>query len=117
MSYHDSITAVPYFVQQVLPRVWTKDPAVRFRIVGKDPPEAVRRLVADERIQITGTVDDLRPYLAQATVAVCLVLCAVGVQFKILEAMAMGTPAVCTTAAFAGLDAQEGKEALVAHDP
>jgi len=42
---------------------------------------------------------------------------AVGVQNKVLEAMAMGTPVVCSVAAFAGLDAHKGEEVLVADDP
>jgi sugar transferase (PEP-CTERM/EpsH1 system associated) len=117
MSYHANVAAVLYFAQEVLPRIWAKDPNVRFQVVGKDPPETVRQLATDERIEVTGTVDDLRPYLAQATVSVCPVPYAVGVQFKVLEAMAMGTPVVCTSAAFAGLDAQEEKEALVADEP
>ena len=117
MSYHANITAALHFAQEVLPYIWAKDPEVKFQIVGKDPPEAVRRLVADERIQVTGTVKDLRPYLAQATVVVCPVQYAVGVQNKVLEAMAMGKPVVCTSAALASLNAKEGREALVAHDP
>jgi sugar transferase (PEP-CTERM/EpsH1 system associated) len=116
MSYHANVTAVLYFAQQVLPRIWEKDPEVRFQVVGKDPPEAVRRLTGDERIQVTGTVNDLRPYLAQAAVAVCPVHYAVGVQNKVLEAMAMGKPVICTSATFAGLDAREGEEVLVADD-
>ena len=117
MSYHVNIAAVLYFAQPVLPRIWADDPKERFQVVGKDPPEAVQRLAGDNRIQVTGTVDDARLYLAQATVAVCPVQYAVGVQNKALEAMATGTPVVCTPAAFASLDAQEGQEALVAHDP
>ncbi len=117
MSYHANVAAVLYFAREVLPRIWAKDPQVRFQIVGKDPPEAVRQLADDGRIQVSGTVEDLRPYLAQATVAVCPVPYAVGVQFKVLEAMAMGTPVVCTSAAFAGLEAREEAEVLVADDP
>jgi glycosyltransferase involved in cell wall biosynthesis len=117
MSYHANIAAALYFVQEVLPRIWAENPDVRFQIVGKDPPETVRQLATDGRIQVTGTVDDLRPYLAQAAVAVCPVPYAVGVQFKVLEAMAMRTPVVCTSAAFAGLEAREREEALVADSP
>ena len=117
MSYHANVAAVLYFVQEVLPHIWAQDPDVRFQIVGQAPPETVRQLAADERIQVTGTVDDLRPYLAQASVAVCPALYAVGIQNKVLEAMAMETPVVCTSAAFAGLEAQRGKEALVADGP
>jgi len=117
MSYHANVAAVLYFAREVLPHIWAQNPEVRFQIVGKDPPEVVQQLAADRRIQVTGTVDDLRPYLAQAAVAVCPVPYAVGVQFKVLEAMAMGTPVVCTSAAFAGLHAHEGEEALVADTP
>ncbi|RLC75841.1 MAG: glycosyl transferase family 1 [Chloroflexi bacterium] len=117
MSYHANVAAALYFARDVLPLIWERDPRVRLQIVGQDPPEAVRQLAADERVEVTGTVDDLRPYLAQATVAVCPVPYAVGVQFKVLEAMAMETPVVCTSAAFAGLEAQRGKEALVADGP
>jgi glycosyltransferase involved in cell wall biosynthesis len=114
MSYHANIAAALYFAREVLPRIWMKNSSVRFQIVGKDPPEALRRLATDGRIQVTGTVDDLRPYLAQATVAVCPALYAVGVQNKVLEAMAMGTPVVSTPAGCAALAAEEGREILTA---
>lgn len=114
MSYHANVAAVLYFAREVLPHIWVSAPDVRFQIVGKDPPEAVRQLATDERIQVTGTVDDLRPYLAQATVAVCPALYAVGVQNKVLEAMAMSTPVVSTPAGCAALVAEEGREIMVA---
>lgn len=103
MSYHANVAAALYFAREVLPRIWAQDPQVRFQIVGQNPPEAVRRLAADQRIQVTGTVDDVRPYLAQATVAVCSAQYAVGVQNKVLEAMAMGAPVVSTPAGCAAL--------------
>jgi len=114
MSYHANVAAVLYFAREVLPHIWAQDPEVRFQIVGKDPPEAVQQLATDGRIQVTGTVDDLRPYLAQATVAVCPALYAVGVQNKVLEAMAMGTPVVSTPAGCAALAVEEGRDVLIA---
>jgi glycosyltransferase involved in cell wall biosynthesis len=116
MSYHANVSAALYFARQVLPRIWAQNPEVQFQIVGKDPPEAVRQLATDGRIQVTGTVDDLRPYLAQATVAVCSALYAVGIQNKVLEAMAMGTPVVSTTAGCAGLATEERRQVLTAED-
>ncbi len=112
MSYHANMTGALFFAR-VLPRIWATNPAVRFFIVGKEPPEVVRKLAQDERIVVTGMVSDLRPYLARASVAVCPVPYAAGVQNKALEAMAMGTPVICTPAAFSGLQAQAG-EVLVA---
>jgi len=114
MSYHANIAAALYFAREVLPRIWGQDPDVQFQIVGKDPPKAVQQLATDARIQVTGTVDDLRPYLAQATIAVCPALYAVGIQNKVLEAMAMGAPVVSTPAGCAALGAEDGREALIA---
>ena len=114
MSYHANVAAALYFAQNVLPHIWAQDPQVQFQIVGKDPPETVRQLATDSRIQVTGTVDDLRPYLAQATAAVCPALYAVGIQNKVLEAMAMSTPVVSTPAGSAALVTKGGQELLVA---
>ncbi len=112
MSYHANIAGALYFARQVLPRIWAHDPQVEFWIVGKDPPPAVRQLAQDERIKVTGAVADLRPYLARAAVAVCPVPYAVGIQNKVLEALAMGTPVVCNVAALAGLEARDGEDVL-----
>ena len=114
MSYHANVAAVMYFVEEVLPLLWSEIPDVRFEIVGKDPPDQVRRLARDDRITVTGYVSDLRPYLARATAAVCPVQYAVGVQNKVLEAMAMGTPTISMSAGCAALDITSGKEAMVA---
>ena len=117
MSYHANIAAALYFASEVLPRIWRVEPAVRFRIVGKDPPEVIRQLAADERIEVTGEVDDMRPHIAEADVAVCPVRYAVGVQNKVLEAMAIGTPVVSAPASAAGIDARPGEELLVGEGP
>lgn len=114
MSYHANVAGALYFAREVLPLIWAQDPEVQFWVVGKDPPEAVRRLARDPRIVVTGTVDDMRPYLARAAVAVCPIPYAVGIQNKVLEAMAMGAPVVCTRAAAEGLEARPGEDLLVA---
>jgi sugar transferase (PEP-CTERM/EpsH1 system associated) len=117
MSYHANATAVLYFVREILPLIRAAEPDVQLWVVGKDPPKSIRELAVDGRIQVTGTVDDLRPYLARAAVAVCPVRYAVGIQNKVLEAMAMGTPVVCTPAAFSGLAARQEDEILVGETP
>ncbi len=71
MSYHANVAGALYFAREVLPLIWARDPEVQFWVVGKDPPEVVLRLARDPRITVTGTVEDMRPYLARAAVAVC----------------------------------------------
>jgi glycosyltransferase involved in cell wall biosynthesis len=74
-----------------------------FYIVGARPTGAVRELAARDGVRVTGTVPDVRPYLAHARVAVAPLRIARGVQNKVLEAMAMARPVLATTQATDGL--------------
>jgi glycosyltransferase involved in cell wall biosynthesis len=117
LSYHANVAAALYLVEQILPRIWCKHPAARLVLAGCDPPHALRRLARDARITLTGYVADLRPCIAQAQVAVCPLPYAVGVQNKVLEAMALGTPVVASPCAVAGLQVVVGRDLLVADHP
>jgi glycosyltransferase involved in cell wall biosynthesis len=114
MSYHANISTVKYLVAEIMPRIWIKRPDVRLTIVGKDPPMDVRALGADPRITVTGTVDDIRPYLWRATAAVVPLVYGAGIQNKVLEAMACGTPVVTTSRTVSSLGITHGKELMVA---
>jgi glycosyltransferase involved in cell wall biosynthesis len=62
-------------------------------------------------------VDDIRPFLWRATVSVVPLLYGAGIQNKILEAMATGTPVVTTDKTLSALQVQPGKHLLVANGP
>lgn len=118
MSYHANVTAARYLVDQIMPRVWQSRPDVRVVLAGAEPSREVRELGrrSNGRVQVTGYVDDLRPYFRRATVAVApLVYCA-GTQYKVLEAMATGSPVVATPAAVAALSVKAGEDLLVGDD-
>jgi len=117
MSYHANIAAVTDLVEQVMPQVWTQQPDVRLQIVGKDPSPAVRAFGEHPNILVTGYVPDLRPYLAQAALAVSTVRYGVGIQNKVLEAMAMATPVVCSPQASSALQAVDGRDLLIGDGP
>jgi sugar transferase (PEP-CTERM/EpsH1 system associated) len=117
MSYHANISMVKYLVAEIMPRIWKVRPAARLYIVGKDPTADIKELQKDPRIFVTGTVDDIRPFLWKATVSVVPLLYGAGIQNKILEAMATGTPVVTTSGALSALEAQPGEHLLVSDDP
>ncbi|MGQ0601047.1 MAG: glycosyltransferase [Anaerolineales bacterium] len=118
MSYHANVTMVMQFVETVLPRLWARRPSVKLWVVGKEPPAQLQALAQDPRITVTGSVPDLRPYLQRAAVAVAPLAYGVGIQNKVLEAMACATPVVASTAAvFALADLRPGREAIVADGP
>jgi glycosyltransferase involved in cell wall biosynthesis len=114
MSYHANIAMVKFLVTEIMPRVWAKRPATKLVVVGKDPDINIREFGRNPLITITGTVDDIRPFLWQATVSVVPLLYGAGIQNKILEAMATGTPVVTTARTISALEVVPGKELLIA---
>jgi polysaccharide biosynthesis protein PslH len=117
MSYHANIAAAEDLVLKMMPQVWTKQPDAHLYIVGKDPTPAVQALGEQPGVTVTGSVPDLRPYLAEAAVAVSTVRYGVGIQNKVLEAMAMGTPVVCSLQANSALKTINGQDILVGDNP
>jgi glycosyltransferase involved in cell wall biosynthesis len=117
MSYHANIAAVLDLAAKIMPLVWERLPKARLLIAGKDPVAEITALGDDPRITVTGTVPDLRPYLEQATVAVAPMRYGVGIQNKILEAMAMSTPVVTTSKTLSSLQVQIGQDILAADTP
>jgi sugar transferase (PEP-CTERM/EpsH1 system associated) len=111
MDYPPNVEAVTWFARDVLPLV----PAARFAIAGRNPPPSVRAL-AGERVTVTGAVADMRSWLAAADVVVAPLKLARGIQNKVLEAMAMARPVVASPAAFEGIEAEPGRDLLVAGD-
>jgi len=117
MSYHANVAAASSLVQEVMPLIWAKRPGVKLEIVGKNPPKAICALAKDDRVRVTGFVPDLRPYLARATVSASPMQYSVGIQNKVLEAMATGTPVVASRQACSALTVEDGTHILVADNP
>jgi sugar transferase (PEP-CTERM/EpsH1 system associated) len=99
MSYFPNEQAVAFFANMVLPVIRRSVREARFVIVGRAPTARVLRLLKIDNVEVTGTVPDIRPYLANAQVSVAPFGIAAGIQNKILEAMACGVPVVGTSIA------------------
>jgi sugar transferase (PEP-CTERM/EpsH1 system associated) len=103
MNYKPNIDAVLWFAEQVWPQILARQPQASFVIVGRHPTTAIRALHARQNIEVTGRVEDVRPWLASAAVVVAPMLLARGLKNKVLEAMAMAKPLVATPQALYGL--------------
>jgi polysaccharide biosynthesis protein PslH len=117
MSYHANATAILHFVQQTLPLIKAVRPDVRLRVVGSSPSQPVRDLARNPAISVTGFLPDIRQAVASATVAICPVTVKVGIQNKVLEAMAMGLPVVSTAGGISGLSVLPERDLLVGETP
>ncbi|MDB5962033.1 MAG: sugar transferase, partial [Massilia sp.] len=112
MDYWPNIDAVSWFAAEVLPKLRQRIPQLQFYIVGARPAAAVQALAKLEGVHVTGTVPDVRPYIAFAQVAVAPLRIARGIQNKVLEAMSMATPVVASSEALEGIDAVHGTEVI-----
>lgn len=117
LSYYVNVASVLWFYHNVFPIIRSERPGVRFRIVGRNPVPQISALAADPAVEVTGTVPDVRPFLAQAALAICPMVAGSGIQNKLLEAMAMGVPCVATRLACQALNVREGSDLMVADTP
>jgi sugar transferase (PEP-CTERM/EpsH1 system associated) len=117
MSYWPNEDGVLWLARQVLPRLRSEHPDLRFVVVGRRPRLRLRRLAARLGFTLTGAVPDVRPFLAHSAVAVAPLRVTRGVPNKVLEAMAMAKGVVATPAAAAGLRVRAGQDILLAADP
>jgi len=117
MRYHANIDATQWFAREIWPRIHDRFPHWRLTLVGWNPVPEVRALETLAGVEVTGTVDDVRPYYSEALAAIAPLRHGGGTRLKILEAMAAGVPVVSSTLGEEGLTLTHGKEILIADTP
>jgi len=114
MDYHANVDGVVNFARDVWPGVQARHSELIFTIVGRDPAPEVRALATNPGVEVTGTIDDLRPFYREALAAVVPLKVGGGSRLKILEAMAAGVPVVSTTLGAEGLNVHDDANILIA---
>ncbi|MBX3232346.1 MAG: glycosyltransferase [Labilithrix sp.] len=118
MDWLPNEDGVAWFVEEVFPLVRKKEPKAKLTIVGRKPSPRVKNLAVQHAgVEVTGTVDDVRPYLARAAALVVPLRIGGGTRLKIYEAMAMGIPVVSTTVGAEGLPLEHEEHFLRADEP
>lgn len=108
--------AAVYFHDKILPRIRKRVPDVTFCIAGQNPPDAVKVLARD-RVEVTGFVPDMRDYLARACVVVMPLRSGAGTKHRVLQALCMKKSVVCSAVAAEGIALKDGETAMLANDP
>ena len=118
MDWQPNVDGMQWFAGDVLPRIRQRLPSCRFTIAGRRPDPSIRKLADDYPcIRVTGTVDDVRPYLWESAVSVVPLRIGGGTRLKIFEAMAARIPVVSTTIGAEGLDVANGRNIWIADSP
>ena len=116
MDYHPNPDAAVHFYHDIWPAVQGEVPSARFVVVGSRPTSEVVELAQDPSVEVTGFVDDVRPLIRKAGVAVAPLRMGGGILNKVLEAMAMGVPMVASSIAVHGLAVESGVHLFIADD-
>ena len=108
MDYAPNVDAVCYFAHEIFPKIKEKHPTAIFEIAGQKPLKAVLELNKINDVEVTGFVPRLQDAYARASVVVAPIRFGAGTQNKVLEALCMEVPVVCTPIGFFGLSLKNG---------
>lgn len=117
MDWLPNIDAVSFFVRQVLPRIRRDIPDATLWVVGRTPPRSLARSWEAAGVQVTGTVADVRPFVARAWLVVVPLRIGGGTRLKILEAWAMRKAVLSTAVGAEGLPTTDGVNIALADEP
>jgi glycosyltransferase involved in cell wall biosynthesis len=118
MDWQANVEAIRHFVEHSLPRIRQAVPATRLMLLGRNPVPALRELAArDPLLEVTGTVEDVRPHLKRSTLMILPLRVGGGTRIKVFEGMAASLPVVSTRVGVEGLPVVDGVHALLADTP
>lgn len=116
MQYEPNVNCVQYLVKKVFPLLTKELPHIQLVVAGKNPARELRKMDSPN-MQLTGWVEDLRTYYRQARIFVAPMQIGIGMQNKILEAMAMGMPVITSSLANNAIGGVHGKNIWIADTP
>jgi glycosyltransferase involved in cell wall biosynthesis len=112
-GYRVNVEAAVRAARHVFPRVRQRVPGATLVLVGSDPPAAIRQLAAIPGVEVTGYVEDVRPFLGRAAVSLSPMVTGGGVKYKVLQSLAMATPVVTNERGARGTGLVSGRDLVV----
>lgn len=103
MDWYPNRDAMLFFVREIWPALRRERSDRRAVILGRAAPAEVQA-AADANLRVPGFVDDVRPWIDDASIYVCPIRDGGGTRLKVLDALAMAKPVVATALAVEGLD-------------
>jgi polysaccharide biosynthesis protein PslH len=113
LGYFPNVDAARWLVDEILPAVQRAVPAASVHLAGARPSRAVRALARRPGVSLVADVPAMAPEIASGSVAVIAMRSGSGMQNKVLEAMAVGTPVVTTPQVAAAFAARDGEHLLL----
>jgi len=116
MDWLPNVEGIKWFCDEVYPLIRKIIPNVKLYIVGKNPPNIIKKLNNRNNIIVTGYVKDVRDYLAKGQVFIVPLKTGGGMRIKILQALAMEKAVVSTSIGCEGIEVINGKNIYIANN-
>lgn len=117
LTWYPNIDAMRFFLNEVWPLLKQQRPGAHLSVIGRRPKRSPAMLQGIADVDLLGFVEDIRPLVHTSAVYVCPIRDGGGTKLKVLDAMAMGKAIVAHPVACEGLDLEDGKQVLMAHEP
>jgi glycosyltransferase involved in cell wall biosynthesis len=118
LSWYPNLDAMTFFLKSVWPELVQQVPDISLTVIGKNPPTWMLDMQKEySNLHVTGFVDDVRPYLAEAQIYICPIKDGGGTKLKVLDALAMGKALVGDAIACEGIDVVNNKSVIFASTP
>ena len=109
LGYFPNVDAARWLVEEILPAVRVHVPDATVHLVGARPTPAVKALATRPGVSLVADAPAMAPEIASGAVTVIPMRSGSGLQNKVLEAMAVGTPVVTTPQVAAALLGRDGE--------
>jgi glycosyltransferase involved in cell wall biosynthesis len=116
-GYIPNVDAAVWFVREVWPGLRARLPRVKLWLVGRDPPASIVALRHYPGVTVTGSVPDLAPLYARASLALVPLRAGGGTRIKLLEALGQGVPVIATPIGAAGIPVAQTHSGWIAQTP
>lgn len=113
LDWMPNLDGLGWFLSYIWPRIIGKYPSATMHIAGRHTPPSIVNLASDHII-VHGEVDDAHAFLLEHPISVVPLLSGSGMRVKVLEAMALGRVVLSTKIGAEGIDAEDGREILIA---
>jgi len=113
LDWMPNLEGLTWFLENVWEKVIEKYPNITLHIAGRNTPHWLQKK-AIKGVIIHGEVEDAREFITAHPIMIVPLLSGSGMRVKILESMALSRVTIATTLGLEGIDAEAGKEVLIA---
>lgn len=118
MDWMPNEDGIFYFVKEIFSLIRNRIPNTTLTVVGRRPSARLLELAkTTEGVQVTGAVEDIRPYVHRGSIYIVPLRVGSGTRLKIFEAMAMGKAVVSTSIGAEGLPVRPGRDIMIGDTP